>query len=111
MKIGLGGFFIPFIFVYNPVLLLQGGTATETILAVITALFSSVFFAAAMENYLIGRLGLIKQALILASAILLVIPGLLTDVIGAVLAILVIVWQKKIKEKNEELNRPKQLSV
>ena len=44
IKIGLGGFFIPFLFVYNPELLLQGGDITRITIAVTSAFLSCLFF-------------------------------------------------------------------
>ncbi|WP_173916753.1 TRAP transporter permease [Halobacillus sp. Marseille-Q1614] len=95
IKIGLGGFFIPFIFVYNPELLLQGGDTTRITIAVISALISCVFFAGALENYFSGPLGVWKRLLLFSSAVLLVIPGLLGDLSGLAIGAAIFVIQKK----------------
>lgn len=95
MRIGAGGFLLPFIFAYNPELLLQGGNATTITLAVVSALFSSYIFAAAVENYLLYRLTIIQRVMLFAAAAILIIPGVMTDVIGLVLFIGVYIWQKK----------------
>ena len=95
IKIGLGGFFIPFIFAYNPVLLMQGGDSVQITLALISAFLSCIFFASALENYLLGTLGSVKRIFMFAGAILLVMPGLLGDVAGLAIAIALIIWQRK----------------
>ncbi|WP_085993046.1 TRAP transporter permease [Oceanobacillus senegalensis] len=95
IKIGLGGFFVPFIFAYNPVLVMQGGNTTEMVIAIASAFLSCVFLAGALEDYFLGQLGLVKRILMLISAILLITPGLYGDLIGLVLVIALIIWQKK----------------
>ncbi|WP_226580803.1 TRAP transporter permease [Halobacillus litoralis] len=95
IKIGMGGFFIPFLFVYNPELLLQGADTTRIVIAVTSAFLSCLFFAGALENYLLGPLGMLKRLLLFTSAILLVMPGLIGDLIGLSLVIFLIIWQKK----------------
>lgn len=100
MRIGLGGFFIPFIFAYNPVLLMQGGTSVEMVIAIITAFISCILFAAALEDYFFGKLGVLKRIIMFIGACLLIIPGLITDVVGLVLLICMFVWQKKTNATN-----------
>lgn len=102
MRIGLGGFFIPFIFVYNPELLLQGDKSIGLILlAIVTAIFSSYLFSAALERYWSTSLNFIQTIFVLISAVLLVFPGIITDILGVVLAIIIFTWNKK-QEKEEQ---------
>lgn len=95
VRIGLGGFFLPFIFVYNPELLLQGGDWLKISISLITAIFSCYLFSAAIENYWLGQLGIVKRLLLLAGALLLITPGLYGDLAGLALVIVVLIWQKK----------------
>ncbi len=101
IKIGLGGFFVPFIFAYNPVLLMQGGDMIDIILAITSACFSCILFAGGLEGYFIRSLSLLKRLIIFISAILLVIPGVLGDLIGIVLALCLISWQWRGKKLND----------
>ena len=96
MKIGLGGFFIPFIFAYNPVLLMQGGNTVEIVFAIVSAFLSCIFFAGALEDYFLGELGMVKRILMFISALLLVTPGVIGDVAGLFIAISLIIWQKNL---------------
>ncbi|MEW9502067.1 TRAP transporter permease [Jeotgalibacillus marinus] len=95
MKIGVGGFLVPFIFAYNPELLLQSENISAVILVIVSALISCYIFASAVENYLINRLNIIQRLLLFIAAAALIIPGLLTDLAGIVLFIVVYMWQKK----------------
>ncbi|MFA1821473.1 TRAP transporter permease [Virgibacillus oceani] len=108
MKIGLGGFFVPFIFAYNPVLLMQGGDTVQITIAIVTAFLSCVFFAATLEDHLFGQLGPVIRLLMFIVAILLVTPGFAGDIIGIAMAIGLIIWQKRkngnvIEEANQKI--------
>ncbi|WP_174731322.1 TRAP transporter permease [Mesobacillus harenae] len=106
MRIGAGGFLIPFIFVYNPELLLQNGNTLQVTLAVASALVSCFLFSAAVENYLIIGLNPVQRILLFAAAFVLVIPGFMTDLIGLAVFVLVYVWQKRsvLTEAPKHLN-------
>ncbi|WP_368505443.1 TRAP transporter permease [Alkalihalophilus sp. As8PL] len=104
MRIGLGGFFIPFIFVYNPGLLMQGAGVGEIIFTTVSALISCFIFAAAVEGYLNGILNVIQRIVLFVGAISLVIPGMITDFIGIVLLIMILVLKRSNKvNSNQEM--------
>lgn len=102
IRIAMGGFFIPFIFAYNPELLLQGGDTIKITIALVSAFISCLLYAGAAENYFLGELGIVKRLLLFASAILLVTPGLIGDCIGLVIFLLVIIWQTKFNVKSPQ---------
>lgn len=106
MRIGLGGFFIPFIFVYNPELLLQGGNIATTTLAVVTAIASCYLFSSAIEGFWIHRLDAVQRIILLSGAVLLVVPGFITDIIGVILAAIVFIWNK-----NQTPTKPQKMLV
>ncbi|WP_053363427.1 TRAP transporter permease [Bacillus sp. FJAT-27251] len=80
-KIGLGGFIVPFIFVYNEALLLQGDTSTIA-LSVITSIIGAAAFVFFVQGYFIKKASWIERLFFLAAAIVLIIPGVLTDILG-----------------------------
>jgi TRAP transporter 4TM/12TM fusion protein len=83
-------YIVPFMFVYEPSLLLIGDWQTS-LLAFATASIGVMCFAAALQGYLAGRDAKIwERVLLLAAAVLLIKPGLVTDAIG--LALLAIVY-------------------
>ncbi|WLR51745.1 TRAP transporter permease [Bacillus tianshenii] len=98
LRVGLGGFIVPFIFVYNPALLLQGESPMHIVLAIVTALVSCYGFAIAVENYWLAKLTIFSRILVAASSIVLIIPGIYSDVIGiGGLAVAYILQKKMIK--------------
>lgn len=94
IRIALGGFFVPFVFVYNPELLLQGGDIPTIITALISAAVSCVLFAGAVEGYWFGHITPLKRTILFISAILLVMPGLIGDLIGLTLVVFMFIWQR-----------------
>lgn len=81
----LGGilFVLPFLFVLNPALILQGDPL-RIVLSSITAFVAIWLVAAAMEGYLyrVGVVGYFVRIFLLLPAILLIYPGWVTDIIG-----------------------------
>ena len=81
----LGGilFVLPFLFVLNPSLILQGDLL-RIVFSSITAFVAIWLVAAAMEGYLyrVGVVGYFVRIFLLLPAILLIYPGWVTDIIG-----------------------------
>ncbi len=81
VKFGAAGFIVPFFFVYYPALLFTGPWL-EIALAAVTGLVGVVALAAALEGYLIRPATWLERGMFLAGALLLIDPGLITDLIG-----------------------------
>ena len=84
VKFGSAGFIVPFFFVYYPALLFQG-TWTEITVAVLTGGVGVVALAAGLEGYFIRSATWLERGFFVAAALLLIDPGLVTDLIGAAL--------------------------
>ncbi len=84
-RLALVIFILPYVFVYNNALLLVGGVF-QIIWVSLTAFLGVLALAIALQNYLSGRkLMLITRLLFLASAFLLIYPGIYSDLSGLVL--------------------------
>lgn len=89
-KLSLSGFILPFMFIYNPVLLMQG-EPLEIIQAVITALLGIYSLSCALEKIaFIWNINRLEQIVLFASALLLIVPGTVTDLMG--LAVLIAIF-------------------
>ncbi len=98
--LGLSTFFVPFIFVYNPELL-GIGSIFDILLASGTAVLGVSMISAATIGYLLRPLLFLERILLMGGGLTLIIPGLLTDLVGLTLFILVLlrnIWGQK--EKN-----------
>lgn len=81
VKLGIVAFIIPFMFIYEPALLLSG-SVNETVMASITAIIGVVTLAAGMQKWLIISANITEQILLLAGGLSLIYPGSLTDTFG-----------------------------
>ena len=86
MKVGAAGFIVPFMFVYEPALLLIGDWS-DSALAFVSASIGTMALAASLQGYLFGPASMWQRVALFAAAMLLIKPGLITDAIG--LAILI----------------------
>jgi TRAP transporter 4TM/12TM fusion protein len=92
VKIGATGFIVPYMFVYEPALLMIG--PWQTIVASCTsAVVGVVLFAGGLHGYLITATNAWQRPLLIIGGLLLIKPGLESDLIGAVLVIAVIATQ------------------
>jgi len=92
VRVGSAGFIVPFMFVYEPALLMIGDWPT-ILHASFTATVGCLLLAAGLFGYLIGPANLMQRALLVTGALALVTPGLVSDFIGASLTAVVILWQ------------------
>lgn len=97
MRLAAIAYVVPFIFVYHPVLIWQG-KAVEIIQAAVTAALGCVAIGSGLMAYMVRRLGILTRALLIAAALMLLVPGTHTDFIG--LGLLLAIWaaQRFIKE-------------
>jgi TRAP transporter 4TM/12TM fusion protein len=82
-KLALAGFVLPYVFVYNPSLLMIG-TTTEVILAFLSATLGIICLSASIMAYLFKETSLLERVVLFAAALLLIKPGWITDLIGLV---------------------------
>ncbi len=93
VALGASGFIVPYMFYFGPALLLQGDTLSIC-LTVATALVGVMGLSAGLMGYLCGPLGRTGRLLMTASGLLLVDPGLVTDLVAAVFVGAVILLQR-----------------
>jgi len=93
VKLGLVGFILPFFFLDNPVLLLGVTNAgwMVSLKAAITASVGTIALAAGLNGYLFKKCSIAERILLVVSAIAMIHPGAMTDIVGiAVLAAIMI---------------------
>ncbi|KRT66516.1 MAG: TRAP transporter, 4TM/12TM fusion protein [Candidatus Rokubacteria bacterium CSP1-6] len=93
VKFAAAGFIVPFFFVYSPSLLFQGAWA-EIVRAVVTGSIGTVALAAALEGQFLRVATWLERGLFAAAALLLIDPGLTTDLIGLGVLALGLLMQK-----------------
>ena len=91
-QLGIAGFIIPFMFVYAPELLMIGSFG-DILMSVVTAAFGIICLAAGVQACLLVRARWYEVLLLLAVALLMIKPGLMTDGIGLALFAVVFISQ------------------
>jgi TRAP-type uncharacterized transport system fused permease subunit len=106
VKMGLTAYIIPFMFVSSPALLLIGETGT-VITAALTATVGVICLAGGLhEFFFLGRARFWERAMLLAAALLLIKPGLVTDAIGAALIVATLLSQRLIPDRRPKAGAP-----
>jgi TRAP transporter 4TM/12TM fusion protein len=82
MMLALSGFIIPFSFAYDPALLMLGATIPQIVLRTAAATLGIVMLGAGLIGYLAGPMRGWERGLLLLGAVLLIFPGVVSDVLG-----------------------------
>jgi TRAP transporter 4TM/12TM fusion protein len=99
VRLGLAGFIVPFMFVFSPGLVFQSDNYLLIIRNFLTATVGIVCLACALQGYLITFAGKLIRFVLFVGALLLIHGDWITDVIGLVLLLLSILWQKTKSKK------------
>jgi TRAP transporter 4TM/12TM fusion protein len=90
----LAGFFLPYMFVYNPALMMEG-TTLRIVLAVVTSLIGIICLGGGIIGYFRVPTRIHERVLLFGAALFLIKPGWFTDVIGLLCAAAVILSQAR----------------
>ena len=93
VKLGVTGFIIPFLFVYEPAILLQGDPLYVA-LVVAQAVFGVIVLAAALHGYLLAPLKTWQKGLLLVATVGLIYPDWRASVPAVLVVIIVLALQR-----------------
>lgn len=84
MRLGAALFILPFVFVYEPALLLQGGDITATVLAIGTAVMALTALSCALEGYFygVGHIRTVERLIVGTGSIGLMVPDRMFELAG-----------------------------
>ena len=98
-KLGLAAFIVPFMFFYNPALLMEADTLT-IIQALLTALAGIYALASGVQGWFFGHAPWAIRIALFAAAILMIKGGLLTDAIGLGLGAACFAYNKLLQKRS-----------
>ncbi len=98
-KLAIGAFIVPYIFALNPAMLFIDTSAWEVALICVTSLVGMFAVSASLQGYLFHHMPWYQRVLSLAGGLLLIYPGLGTDIIGLGLVVVVILLQVLTRKK------------
>ena len=93
-------FLLPYLFVYNPVLLMEGGVL-DILWSLVTALIGAYLLASGFEGFFFRwSLKWFERPLMILGAVMLIVPGMVTDLVG--IAIIVVEFVTEFMFKRSE---------
>ena len=101
MRLGISGFVIPFVFVYQPGLLLSG-SIMEVLTACISCTLGVIALSGALQQYFFGTLKKWETVLLFVISFALITPNTILDIAGYVL-LAAFVLERKIYLKKQGL--------
>jgi len=100
--LGLSGFIIPFVYAYNPALLIIDTGAGATVYITILTAFAVILMAVSISGWLKGKLSIIARLVFLISAILMFIQGnKLFDIAGIMMGAVALVVTLLVHRKKK----------
>ena len=102
-KLAIAAFIVPYVFALNPAMLLIDTTAGQVILICATSLIGIFGVSAALEGYLKTHMAWYERIACCAGGLMLIFPGVTTDVIGVAMVALVFFLQFAAAKKTGQL--------
>ena len=96
-RVGAVAFFIPYMFLYNPVLLLQKGSLVEWLMVPLGGVIGAISMAAGLQGYLLKRTKGLQRVLLVVSGVLLFFFNVYTYL--AAISILIVIITFQLKER------------
>lgn len=93
VKLAIAAFIIPYMFVANPVLVLEGATVWNLAPTIATALLGMAGISAGIMGYFLGPSNAVERLLLIAGGMMLVYPDLLISLPGLALVAAIGVFQ------------------
>ena len=98
-KLAIGAFVVPYIFAINPSMLLMDQGFVNAVIVIITSLVGIFAIAAALNGYILRMVSWWERILLIAGGLTLLIPGVVTDLVGIVLVAAVLLIQYLTRNK------------
>lgn len=104
--IAVPGFLIPFGFVYNPALAMQGGDVMESIGVIGSVGIGIAVFSMAVGGFLMGRLHMPIRVLLAISATLMIFPEVTTTIVGFCAIVVLLLVQQALRKRFPAMPTP-----
>ncbi|MEO4052254.1 TRAP transporter permease [Solibacillus sp. CAU 1738] len=111
IRIGIIGFIVPFFFIFNPHLLLTGGTIFEYIFAAFTAIVGGVAIAAGVKGYFVRETTILERLLFVIGGAILIDTTFVYNIFAFVLLGVALTMQFVIKKNIKVSNKDSILNL
>lgn len=96
-KLAIAAFIVPYVFVLAPVLLMIDAMAGTLIMALITAIIGMTGISASLIGFFVTKPTKLERIMLLIGGLLMLKPGMLTDIIGFLMLAIVFFVQRRRK--------------
>jgi TRAP transporter 4TM/12TM fusion protein len=101
-KLAIAAFIVPYMFAYNPAMLLIDTTPLAVVQIIITSVLGVFGLAAALEGYCFTHMNALIRLVLAVGGLMLIHPALMTDLVGAALLAAGLVVLKMLAKREEE---------
>ena len=101
-RLAIAAFIVPYIMAFSPAILFVDTNVIEVIQICITAVIGVFGVSAGLSGYVYRNMNMAVRVIIIAGGLTLLIPGMLTDVIGLVLVAAALIWQRQGRKQAKE---------
>jgi len=112
LKLALAGFIVPFMFIYNPTMLMIDPTGLavtakdfplppilDIITVVVTSVMGVIALSSALEGYFKGDMNTVTRVILAIGALLLIYPEITTGIAGGVIVLGIAAWNMKTSKE------------
>ena len=96
-KLAIAAFIIPYVFVLSPVILMMNATPLALVQTLVTAVIGMIAVSSSLIGYLVTDMRMPERIILFAAGLMMIIPGLGTDLAGLAILAGSIVLQKRRK--------------
>ena len=99
-KLAIAAFIVPYIFAVNPqMLFINVEGPLQVVQIVVSSLIGLYGVAAALNGYLYSKINPLLRVALVAGGLGMMVPGTITDVVGLVLVVAVVVYQRMMAKR------------
>src|SRR5690625_286298 len=109
VKLAIAAFIIPYIFVYDPILVLVDVTPIPLVISIATAILGMIGVSSSMIGYFKRNSFYWERILLFIGGIMLIMPENITNLVG--LAVYLVIWFIQGKRKDDDSNLQKPMSA
>ena len=99
LKLAAAGILVPYVFVYSPALLILDSSFIDIATVTVTTTIGIILLGVSLEGWMLRKLSMPFRVLAFATAIMLVVPETVTDIIGVVLFFAL--WALQVYQKKK----------
>jgi TRAP transporter 4TM/12TM fusion protein len=101
-RLAITAFIIPYMFVLNPTMLLIDASILQIVQFIFTSMIGMFAISGGLEGFMKRKLPWWQRILAVGGGLMLIDPGLLTDIIGIAIIGIIVVLQYVVKEKQHK---------